>query len=406
MAMLKVAHIVSDFPSPTETFVANEAEALARLGCRVKIFAFRPPDRPVPNAPFAVAHLRSWVCDPGSSSSLGGRVWVALRSLLLRPATAAILSVSAWKARVPINILDALAQLQYHLESEPFDVVHAQFGLLGALSVPVMNRFKSLPFIVSFRGQDASALPRRQADLYAPLFRRAQRFLARSEAMKNDLIALGCPAQKLRVLHSGINLAAFPFHERTPPAAPAPWRLLLVGRLVEKKGVPDAVAAFDQARRSHPNIQLRIIGDGPLRDHIARDIAVRGLTVAVLLLGPKPHEDVQAEIAAAHLFLLPSRTAPDGDKEGIPNSIMEALASGLPVLSTVHAGIPECVEHGISGLLAPEGDIPELATHIRWALDHPHRWPAMGRAGRARIEAEFNRDVQAPRLLSVYKELL
>ena len=378
----KVAHLTWEFPSPTETFVANEVEALAQLGCGVKIIPLKPPS--------------------------GTRRALALaRSVVVRPITAVRLGLVCLKAGVPLRMLDALLLLERRLDGESFDLVHAQFGYVGHLCIPVLSWFGSLPLVVSFRGQDASALPRKHPGIYAPLLRRASAFLARSEAMKRDLIAIGCPAGKTYVHHSGIDLDRFAFQERhAPPAESLPVRILLVGRLIEKKGVPDAIAAFAEARRRRPNIQLRIIGDGPMREEILRNIAALGLADAVALLGHCPHDDVASEMAAAHLFMLPCRTASDGDKEGIPNAIMEAMASGLPVLSTRHAGIPECVEDGVSGLLVHEGDTAALADRLCRLLDHPDLWPGMGRAGRAKIEDEFNRDTQAQRLLSVYEQVI
>ena len=380
--VLKIAHLTWEFPSPTETFVANEVEALAQLGCGVKIIALKPP---------------------------GGtrRALAFARSVVVRPITAARLGVASLKTGVPLWMLDALLLLERRIEGESFALVHAQFGYLGRLCVPVLSWFGSLPLVVSFRGQDASALPRKRPGIYAPLFRRASAFLARSEAMKRDLVAIGCPADRTCVHHSGIDLDQFPFQERhAPPAESLPVRILLVGRLIEKKGVPDAVAAFAEARRRHPNIQLRIIGDGPMREQIEREIAARNAAESITLLGPKSHAEVAEEMAAAHLFMLPCRTASDGDKEGIPNAIMEAMASGLPVLSTRHAGIPECVEDGVSGLLVAEGDTAALADRLCRLLEHPDLWPGMGRAGRAKIEAEFNREIQARGLIAIYEKIL
>lgn len=183
-------------------------------------------------------------------------------------------------------------------------------------------------------------------------------------------------------------------------------RILFVGRLVEKKGILEAIAAFAQARQRCPNIQLRIVGDGPLRERVAQTIIINDVMESVVMLGQRPHAEVVHEMSQAHLFILPCRTAADGDKEGIPNALMEAMASGLPVLSTHHAGILECVEEGVSGFLASEGDVDELATGLIWLVQHPERWSDMGRAGRAKIEAEFNRDIQAQRLLALYEEII
>ena len=379
---LKVAHVTWEFPSPSETFIVNEVEGLTRLGCPAKVIALRPP--------------------PGGAR----RVLAAARTMIVRPVTTAWLAVGCLMKGVPLRMLDALVDLQRRLEAESRDLVHAQFGYVGYLCVPVLAWFRSLPLVVSFRGQDASALPLKHPGLYEHLFRRGHAFLARSEAMKRDLVALGCPIEKTHVHHSGIDLNQFPFRERRAPPASEPTRILIVGRLVEKKGIPDAVAAFAEARRRYPNIQLRIIGDGPMREPILREISARDLGDSAVLLGGRSHDEVAEEMNRAHLFLLPSRTASDGDKEGIPNAIMEAMASGLPVLSTFHAGIPECVENEVSGLLVDEGDTAALADRLSRLLDHPDRWPDMGRAGRAKIEAEFNREVQAKRLISVYREIV
>jgi colanic acid/amylovoran biosynthesis glycosyltransferase len=106
------------------------------------------------------------------------------------------------------------------------------------------------------------------------------------------------------------------------------------------------------------------------------------------------------------LFLLPSVRASDGDEEGTPTVLMEAMACGLPVLSTVHSGIPELVEDGVSGWLVPERDVAALADRIQWMLDHPDRWAAMGRAGRAKVEREFNIDTLNDRLVELYRGVL
>jgi colanic acid/amylovoran biosynthesis glycosyltransferase len=126
----------------------------------------------------------------------------------------------------------------------------------------------------------------------------------------------------------------------------------------------------------------------------------------VQFLGSKTREEVAELLAAAHLLLAPSVTAADGDQEGIPNTLKEAMAAGLPVVSTLHSGIPELVEDGRSGFLVPERDSEALADRVGWLVDRPDSWPDMGRAGRSRVEAEYDIAKLSIRLVELYQSVL
>ncbi len=132
------------------------------------------------------------------------------------------------------------------------------------------------------------------------------------------------------------------------------------------------------------------MGDGPLRGPVEAILTDAGVRDRARFLGMLEPEAVAAEMTRAHLFCLPSRVGPDGDSEGIPNTVKEAMASGLPVGSTDHAGIPELVEEGASGYLAPEGDIAAIADRLERLLQEPECWEPMGQAGRMKVEAKFS----------------
>jgi colanic acid/amylovoran biosynthesis glycosyltransferase len=183
-------------------------------------------------------------------------------------------------------------------------------------------------------------------------------------------------------------------------------QLLTVGRLVEKKGLEYAVQAVARALKKYPNLSYKIVGDGPLRDSLASSIKELGLERHINLVGWKKQEEVAVLLQEADLFLSPSVTSQDGDQEGIPATLIEAMARGLPVLSTYHSGIPELVEDGKSGFLVPERDVEALTTKLTYLLDHPECWPEMGYAGRKYVEAHYDLNKLNDRLVQLYQQLL
>jgi colanic acid/amylovoran biosynthesis glycosyltransferase len=181
---------------------------------------------------------------------------------------------------------------------------------------------------------------------------------------------------------------------------------LTVGRLVEKKGLEYAVRAVALARRTCPNLRYEIIGDGPLRPALGELVDKLNLAPIVSLLGAADCDFVRRKMAATDLFMLPSVTANDGDQEGIPVSLMEAQACGLPVLSTRHSGIPELVADGESGFLVAERDVEALASRLTYLIEHPESWPRMGRAGRTIVESRFNIEALNRDLLQIYEHAI
>jgi colanic acid/amylovoran biosynthesis glycosyltransferase len=177
------------------------------------------------------------------------------------------------------------------------------------------------------------------------------------------------------------------FRERVDPGN-GPVTLLQCGRMVPKKGYDVALRALAEARRGDRRLRLRILGDGPERPVIEALIRELDLGDAVTLLGGGPRRTFIEELDRAHLYLQPSRTAGDGDSEGgAPTTLLEAQACGLPILATRHADIPEIVRENGSALLCDEADVGGLAAGISILAASPERWPSMGRAGRAHVEA-------------------
>jgi colanic acid/amylovoran biosynthesis glycosyltransferase len=215
------------------------------------------------------------------------------------------------------------------------------------------------------------------------------------------LLEAGCDRSKVVVLHSGIDCARFQYIERHHRKGEA-MRIVTIGRLTEKKGIAFAIQAVAQVIASGRNLSYTIVGEGPLRAELLRLVEELDLSKHVQLLGWRTRDQVVDLIEAAHVLLAPSVTAADGDEEGIPNSVKEAMASGMQVVSTNHGGIPELVEDGVSGYLVPQRDVEAIADRLRQLIDHPQAWANMGQAARKRVMAEFDIDKLNDELVRLY----
>jgi colanic acid/amylovoran biosynthesis glycosyltransferase len=166
------------------------------------------------------------------------------------------------------------------------------------------------------------------------------------------------------------------------------------------------IQAVAKVLKKYPNIEYKIVGDGRLKKTLHGLIADLKVCDNVKLLGWQRQEEVVELLREADILLAPSVTSQSGDSEGIPGAIVEALACGLPVLSTRHSGIPEVIQDGESGLLVPERDTDALTAKLEYLIEHSELWPEMGRKGRAYVEEHYDIDKLNDRLVEIYQRLL
>ncbi|MGE5100734.1 MAG: glycosyltransferase [Deltaproteobacteria bacterium] len=271
---------------------------------------------------------------------------------------------------------------RYHV-----DAVLAEYGS-SAVNVAEACRRSGTPLIAHFHGYDASmqAVLDEHALTYPRMFADACAIVAVSRAMKQQLIALGAPEHKVYLNAYGVDCAKFSGAD--PEAADATF--LAVGRLTEKKAPDLLLSAFDIARRTQPAIKLRVIGDGPLMKQCRALVTELDLTDAVTLLGAQEPTVVAREMRAARCFVQHSVVAPSGDAEGTPVSIIEASATGLPVIATRHAGIPDVVVEGETGFLVDERDVIGMAERMTRLAAQPGWAAKMGAAAQRRIREHFS----------------
>ncbi|RXT06401.1 glycosyltransferase [Ammoniphilus sp. CFH 90114] len=284
-------------------------------------------------------------------------------------------------------------------------VIQAFFGP-SAIRILPYKRKTSIPLVSSFHGKDVSARLRERGykRKLRSVFRHSSRVLVVSREMKRKLIRLQCPKRKIRVIKTGIDLKKFPFKLRRPPRKNN-ITFLSIGRLVPKKGMDILVQAFARVHRKYPKTRLIIVGDGSMRSKLRRMIRKRGLKSCVTLKGKLSHKEVRKELKKAHVFVLASRTARNGDKEGIPNSLVEAMASGLPAISTNHSGIPELIKDGKTGFLAKQGSIRSLTKQMIRMIKQKKKWRKLTRSARAFIEKEHNIKKQVRKLERIYQKV-
>jgi colanic acid/amylovoran biosynthesis glycosyltransferase len=285
-------------------------------------------------------------------------------------------------------------------------LLHIYFGHIAVHLLPLIRAWKN-PSIVSFHGADV------MVDMNKPDYRQATLqmldavalALVRSESLRRALVDLGCNPEKIEVQRTGIPLEEFPFRERAVPKN-GEWRFVQAGRLIEKKGLPVTLRAFEVFVRQYRNATLTIAGEGPLLREL--ETLARELKIAerVSFTGFVSQERLREIYYRSHIFLHPSQTGRDGNQEGIPNSMLEAMVTGLPVFATEHGGIPEAIEHGVSGVLVPERDEFALVETLLDAVQDLGFLSRIAQSGAEAVRKNFDLSTQAQRLEEIYLSLL
>ena len=308
---------------------------------------------------------------------------------------------------MPWQISDAeLRALLRLLNRTDARLLHIYFGQIAVHLLPLIRTWKN-PSIVSFHGADVTV------DMNKPAYRESTRqmldavklVLVRSESLRRALVDLGCDPKKIEVQRTGIPLEEFAFHERSFPND-GEWRLVQAGRLIEKKGLPVTLRAFAVFLRKYPTATLTIAGEGPLLAQVQKLARELNIEKRLSLPGFISQEQLRDIYYRSHIFVHPSETGHDGNVEGIPNSMLEAMASGLPVFATDHGGIPEAVENGVSGVLVRERDHEALANALLNATQDSDSLARIARNGAEVVRKNFDLQAQAQRLEEIYLRLI
>ena len=356
----RIVVIEDSFPVISETFILDQISGLMDRGLTIENWSLHYLEQQVRHSKvheYSLLEKTRYLRLPSREFRITPDSWV-----------------NQFAARNPVEDLTSIAAFHVHfgpnfIEFEPL--------------FQVLNTF----LIVSFYGYDASKYILENGErCYDHLFRRANLITTPTDAMRNELIRIGCPQHKIIVHRCGVEI---PEQVHKKDKAVEMLTMLSVARFVEKKGIEFALRAVALCP-NRAKFRYRIIGDGPLKSQLM-DLADKlGIKDTVEFPGFLPIEKIREEMAAADIVVLTSVTAANGDQEGLPVTLVEAQAMGLPVISSFHSGIPELVIHGTTGLLSPERDVKQIALHMEMLVNNPDMCSNMGANGRQRALAEFD----------------
>jgi colanic acid/amylovoran biosynthesis glycosyltransferase len=353
---LQILYLIDSYPKITETFIFESIAGMIDRGHKISIYARQKTKEEIKH-PIISKHD---------------------------------LDTCVYIKEVPANLIT-------------YDVILCQFGDLN-FRVPEALVNHTIPYITCIRGSDITQKLDKKRNRYEKLFQQCDLFLPVCDYFKNKLQELGCPAHKIKVHRSPIDCSVFSYQERSIDQDER-IELISVGRLVAKKGRKKLLQALSMIKKEHPSIHLTIIGDGEEKEILLKYTKLLGLTKNVTFVYAASQSEVRDVLARSHIFVLTSETAVDGNEEGIPNALKEAMASGVPVVATNHAGNSELITDGETGLLVSEKNPRATANAVLYLIDHPDQWPEMTKKAR-NVSENYDRKKLAEELENIIYQLI
>lgn len=400
--MDSVAYIVRSYPRLSQTFVLNEIRSLEQLGLNIRIFAITDPHEPVKQSDVAQVKAPVRYLD-----ALAGGRWAALtthfglalripgrylRTLLhaigSRQADAGYRVASRYQCfHYAVNLASTLMRDQRE-GGRAISRLHAHFAHDPTLVAQWTHRLTGIPFSFTGHARDLYQLPQKQLESRAEQATTIVTCCRANVEFLHQVLPLRLRS-KIVLVHHGVDLREIRPRglERSGSSSPL---ILSVGRLVEKKGFGDLLQACRRLQQSGRRFRCLVYGDGPDLDKLRLTVSALGLQDSVTLAGARPRAEILAAYHEAALFALTPFVTDDGDRDGIPNVIIEAMASGIPVVTTTAGGIPELVKSGVNGLVVPPHDVAGIASNIARLLDDAALRARLGSAGRASVEQHFD----------------
>ncbi|NJM20631.1 MAG: colanic acid biosynthesis glycosyltransferase WcaL [Richelia sp. RM2_1_2] len=412
---MKIAFIVDKFPVLSETFVINQITGLIERGHEVHIYGRQTDDsklHPDVEKYKLIEHTRYL---PEISKNY---LWRLLNVIYL---------LTKNFSQAPLVLLRSLNIFKYgkraaslrlfystlpFLNAPEYDIIHCQFGRQAVCKFGpytyegiVLRDIGAVKgkLLTTFRGYDISWYLHQYGEkVYDELFQKGDFFYTNCEFFRQRAIQLGCDEKKIIVHGSGIDCSRFRFQARYPDDSGL-IRIATTGRLIEKKGIEYAIRAIAEVVKVYPNVEFNIIGDGELKEHFAQIIQELNIADKVHLKGWRNQKEIISILDETHIFVAPSVTASDGNQDAPVNTLKEAMAMGLPVIGTLHGGIPELIEDGISGFLVPERDASAIADKLIYLIEHPEIWQQMGLSGRKKVEMHYDINKLNSELVEIYQ---
>jgi colanic acid/amylovoran biosynthesis glycosyltransferase len=380
--MPRVAYLFERFPSFSQTFCYREVAELDRQGCQIDIYSIRKPrDEPPQDWDTSLVARVDYLPD---EQELTRQIEEALKKRELDKPIVDL--VGEWGRRPDFLRLFQAIYVGPRMQRAGINHIHAHFAGLAARTAFWIKRFFGVPFSFTAHANDIFAPQEFEIDL-EKLIAAANAVITVSDYAAN-LLRERFPqdAAKIHRVYNGLDLSTFP---RARFSNPIPT-IVAVGRLIEKKGFADLVRACELLKRRARDFRCEIVGEGPLEERLRAQITELGLESQVALTGPRTQKQIAELLATATVLVLPSVVDPDGARDNLPTVIMEAMAAGLPVVSTLVGGIPEMVVHDETGFLVQAGDVTALADAIERVIVDLALARRLGQAGHERAARNFS----------------
>lgn len=403
MSFGKIAYLSPALPALSETFVYEEIHALERRGISVVPISVRKPSQPIPDqAELACRSLALYEPSPLLTlfqsviyfPQFGLKTLTALRSLFSDMAEVGIFQSMAWKLAFQFI---ASAKLAHILLRNNCTHLHVHFAHTPTQIAMYSAMLTGIPFTFTAHANDIFA-----AGLLLPVKAgRASHVITISEFNSRHLQSLGIPPENISVVRCGVSFVNLPLN---PPnnsgISSRGIHIGSLGRLVEKKGFDVLINSVAALRCEGHNIILHLAGDGPLQGELNTRALSLGISEFVIFEGPLPHNTVSSWMQRMDMFVLACKSDHNGDMDGIPVVLMEAMTQYIPVVSTRLSGIPELVRHNETGLLSAPGDSDSLSIEIKRLLESPDLRCQLAKNAHSLVTQEFSQGVNIDRLLS------
>lgn len=409
---MKVAFIVNKFPCLSQSFILDQITSLIARGHEVDIYANELDSTSKIHIDVKKYHLLDKVYYLPSLHK--NKILRFVKGLVLvftrhysKPQYLSKLFLERKQYGIQLLSMRWIYSTIPLIIDKEYDIIHCHFAPNGQKGIVFQDITDCNSAVVTtFHGYDVNRINLEQArSTYRQLFQRGNLYTVNSSFTKMKAVALGFPEDKIVKLPVGLNVSKYSFQAKKLAHGEI-VKIITVARLVEKKGLEYSIKAVAKVLKSYPNIEYYIVGDGELRPKLLQLIKLLDLDEKVKLLGWMNEEEVRRLYQDAHIFILSSVTASDGDMEGQGLVLQEAQAMGLPVLSTLHNGIPDGVLDGKSGFLVPEKDVDALAERLQYLIDRPEIWAEMGKVGRDYVEQHYDINKLSDRLVKLYQKLL
>ena len=392
---MRVAYVFERFPSFGQTFCYREVVELERQGADVTVFSIRRPSgEPAQDWDERVVSRVHYLPD---ETPLVKELEDAARGGELP--SEAMRELKQWGRQSDFLRLYQAAYIGLRLRNAGIGRVHAHFAGMAARTVYWLRQFFGIEYSITAHANDIFA-PRDFAVSLDKIIESATAVVSVSEFAVDHLRKqFPNSASKFHRVYNGVELGGFQqaSFDADPPL------ILGIGRLIEKKGFSDLISACRFLLERGRSVRCEIIGEGPLQESLAAHIAHSHLEDTVHLLGPRTQSQIADRLAAATVFVLPCTTEAGGGMDNLPTVIMEAMAAGLPVISTPVAGVPEMVQPGVTGELVPSRDPLALADAIEGIVAQPEKARRFGAAGRQRAAEQFWIETNVRSLAAILK---